>query len=140
MSTSQLYAVLKRLEREGAIIGCEQEAVNAPIRVQYSLTEMGEQKLLKWLYDAQPSGSIHRIRVLFLSRVYIANLLNLQPDRIVTAQLRACQLQRDWFIEQKVKVGSAIEMLTLGFVINQLEAAITWLAENEFNLISEDKN
>lgn len=134
MSTSQLYAVLKRLERAGAIIGCEQEAVNAPVRVEYSLTEVGEQKLFSWLYDTQPSASVHRIRVLFLSRIYIANLLELPLDRIVTAQLRACRIQRDRFIGQKAKVELSIETLTLEFVIQQLDAAVIWLESSTFEL------
>jgi DNA-binding PadR family transcriptional regulator len=134
MSTSQLYAVLKRLEREGAIIGCEQEAVNAPARVEYSLTKLGEQNLFTWLYDIQPSASIHRIRILFLSRVYIANLLELPLKQIITAQLRACQIQRDRFIEQKANLGSSIETLTLEFVTSQLEAAVNWLESSTFKL------
>ena len=127
MSTSQLYAVLKRLEREGAIIGRDVKVDNAPSRVEYKITHQGAQQLESWLFDPQPSASVHRIRVLFISRIYIANLLNIPTDRIIDAQLSACLSQRDRFIRQKQSYHSEIELLTLEFIISQLDSAIIWL-------------
>lgn len=133
MSTSQLYAVLKRLEREGAIEGQEVAVQNAPTRVEYSVTETGLHQLETWLFDPHPSSSIHRIRVLFLSRIYLANLLVLSPEQIIKAQIQACQLQKDKFIEQKKRYRSDIELLTIEFVIQQLDSAIGWLKSSQFN-------
>lgn len=132
MSTSQLYAVLKRLEREGAIVGEEVDAINAPKRIEYWVTESGNRQLEAWLLDPYPSASVHRIRVLFLSRVYIANLLSIPPDRIVDAQVQACHLQREKFSEQRQRNPSEIELLTLDFVIQQLNSAINWLKSSQF--------
>src|SRR5687767_1598895 len=77
LSTSQLYAVLKRLERDGAITGEKQEVENAPPRMCYQLTSAGEARVSAWLNEAAPSASIRRVRVEFLSRLYVARLLNL---------------------------------------------------------------
>jgi len=134
MSTSQIYAVLKRLEREGAIMGREVNVQNAPSRIEYKITEQGKQQLESWLFDTQPSASIHRIRVLFLSRIFIANLHNIPTKRIVEAQIRSCQSQRDRFTHQKQSYHSEIELLTLDFIVTQLDAAIIWLKNNEFQL------
>lgn len=133
MSTSQLYAVLKRLEEKGAIVGQERETQNAPTRVEYKVTDLGNQQLETWLFDQHPSASVHRIRVLFLSRIYIANLLSIPTDRIIASQVHVCELQMENFIDQRHKYRSKIEYLTLEFVIQQLESAINWLKNSQFD-------
>jgi len=134
MSTSQLYAVLKRLAQGGAIIGREVDVADAPPRVEYQVTQIGRQQLEEWLYDPKPSASIHRIRVLFLSRVFIANLLGLSVDNIVENQAKMLRNQRDIFFNLNQTHQSDIEELAVSFVINQLEAAITWLENNNFSI------
>ncbi len=63
MSTSQIYAVLKRLALSGAIEGEEVDVRDAPSKLVYSLTAKGENQLTDWLYEENPSTSIHLIRV-----------------------------------------------------------------------------
>jgi len=134
MSTSQLYAVLKRLANDGDIVGRVLNVPNAPARVKYTVTERGDQRLDAWLYDLKPSASIHRIRILFLSRVYIANLLNTPLESIITAQTKSCQAQQEVLLEQRANSQSEIEQLTLDFVISQLISAINWLKESQFSI------
>ena len=134
MSTSQLYAVLNRLSQQGGIAGSAYEGKNAPMRVEYEIIELGEHMLSDWLYSAQPSASIHQIRVLFLSRIFIANLLDLPTEEIVTAQINACQELRDKFAEQSQPNGSDIEVLALDFVVQQMDTAIAWLKSSNFQL------
>lgn len=134
MSTSQLYAVLKRLSQQGAIEGRPYEVPNAPTRMEYEITSSGKKRLLDWLYTSQPSASVHRIRVLFLSRIFIANLLGLGTDDIVTAQINACQAVRDKFLEQCQVNDSEIEVLALDFVIQQMDTAIAWLKNSKFQV------
>lgn len=127
MSTSQLYAVLKRLEEEGTIAGREIPCKDAPSRTEYSLTDLGESRLNTWLYDPFPPISIHRIRVQFLSRLYIATLLNLPTDEIITHQLVVCRVQREVVEKEAKSTKSSVEALTLDFVLGQLNACIAWL-------------
>lgn len=139
MSTSQLYAVLKRLEREGFIDGREVDVPNAPARMEYSVTGLGDQQLDDWLFESQPSSSIHRIRVIFLSRIFIANILEIPLERIVDAQIQALIIQRDAFEKHSKNEQSDIEALALEFVINQLNAAIDWLNTSNFAISTQDK-
>ncbi len=134
MSTSQLYAVLKRLESGGAIQGEKYDDPNAPPRVEYHVTEFGNQQLDAWLTDQYPSVSIHLVRVVFLSRIFIANLLGLPTCEIVTAQVRVLQHQLEEFERQRDSFQSEMEGLTLDFVTSQLQAAITWLEHSDFNV------
>jgi DNA-binding PadR family transcriptional regulator len=131
LSTSQLYAVLKRLESEGALTGRRVQAPHAPARTDYHITPSGQKRLRAWLAEAEPSTSIHQIRVLFLSRLYIASLLGLPTEGILARQRAACESQRQRLTRQAAQTDSPIERLTLSFVINQLAACLAWLADCE---------
>src|SRR5215475_7437992 len=90
LSTSQLYAVLKRLESQGLTEGHEVVMPDAPPRTEYRLTAKGEVALQAWLDEPKPSASVHRVRVEFLSRLYIARLLDIPTVPIVQYQKATC--------------------------------------------------
>lgn len=127
MSTSQLYAVLKRLEREGLIEGQQFQSPDAPPRTEYRVTATGLVRLNDWLNEPRPSSSIRRIRVEFLSRLYIASLLNIPPTNIVERQKSICLEQRERLRKDRQQAASEVEALTLDLVLGQLEAALAWL-------------
>lgn len=134
MSTSQVYAVLKRLESQGLIAGKEIASAEAPSRTEYRVTEAGRQRLHDWLYSKTPSSAMRRIRVEFLSRVYVARLLNMPIQEIVARQHRACEQQRALFLEAMAHAQTEIERLALELVTGQLEAALDWLERCESEL------
>ncbi len=131
LSTSQVYNVLKRLERETLITGCEVATENGPSRVEYTLSARGHQRLMSWLYEPDPSPSIRRIRVEFLSRLYIAQKLNLSVSRIIHHQREACLREREHLGEAREAAQMGMDMLAIDFVIEQLEAVLRWLTRCE---------
>mgnify|MGYP001079872331 CR=1 FL=1 len=142
MSTSQIYAVLRRLEDQGAIAGREISTPNAPNRNEFHITEKGGGLLQAWLYDSKPSASIHRIRVEFISRLFITELLGLSKEQVIQHQKAACESVLERIKQQKSLTGSPTEELTLNFVIGQLESALNWLADCETYALpmTEDKS
>src|SRR5579859_4416374 len=60
LSTSQLYAVLKRLESNGFTEGHEVLVPDAPPRTEYRLTNSGQAILDSWVHEQTPSASINR--------------------------------------------------------------------------------
>jgi DNA-binding PadR family transcriptional regulator len=127
LSTSQLYNVLKRLEREGLLAGQQIESDSAPTRTEYTLTDAGRKRLEAWLEEAEPSSSVRRVRVEFLSRLYIARLLNRPTIALVKRQKHACQQHRMALIEQRVQANPGIHALALDLVIGQLDAVLDWI-------------
>ena len=127
MSTSQMYAVLKRLEEMGAIAGEEIPVADAPTKVVYSVTPIGNKILTDWLFDENPPSSIHLIRVIFISRLYIAELLGFDTLQIIDCQRGICERQLKIFQNEREKAVTKIERLTVDFVISQLGAAIRWM-------------
>lgn len=125
LSTSQLYAVLKRLERFGLIAGSERASDSAPTRVEYHLTHAGWTALQAWLYEAHPSPSIRRIRVEFLSRLYVAQLLEIDALALIERQRAICEAELDRLCHQP-RVEN-VSGLAADFVIAQLEAVLAWI-------------
>jgi PadR family transcriptional regulator AphA len=127
MSTSQLYAVLKRLEQQGFVAGRDVASIDAPIRTEYHLTEAGRASLDLWLHEKQPSPSVRRVRVEFLSRLYIARLLNVPTAPIVRRQKAACQLQHRLLVTQRDEAAPGVGLLALDFMIAQINAVLQWI-------------
>lgn len=127
LSTSQLYNVLKRLERAGFIDGRAIQSESGPPRTEYRLTMTGHAHLMLWLFHARPSSSIRRVRVEFLSRLYIASILRLPTADIIRYQTDACRRERDRLAAAATESGPGMESLTTAFVIAQLDAVLAWL-------------
>jgi DNA-binding PadR family transcriptional regulator len=136
LSSSQLYAVLKRLEGAGLTTGRAVPPPDAPTRTEYALTEAGRARLMAWLADPAPSASVNRVRVEFLSRLYIADLLGQPAGPIIAAQRAVCKARLDAITGQLAALPPGIGRLTLELVAAQVSAILTWLhdmAEAEQN-------
>lgn len=129
MSTSQIYAVLKRLEEKDTVVGKQINEPNVPSKTVYTINSTGIEHLEKWLYDPKPSTSIHLIRVIFISRLYIATLLNYKIDQIIQNQRRVCAMQLTVTINSLKDCKSPLETLTANYVIRHLETTIVWLED-----------
>lgn len=131
LSTSQIYAVLKRLEREGWIVGHEVVSENAPPRTEYTLTKSGEKRFYDWLNEPQPSASIRCIRVEFLSRLYLAQQLNMPTQDIVHHQREACVAKYAQLAAERDHADLGIDLLALELHLSQLETILRWLEHCE---------
>ncbi|GIK64197.1 MAG: hypothetical protein BroJett018_19910 [Chloroflexota bacterium] len=127
LSTSQLYAVLKRLEQQGLIEGQAVEVEDAPTRTEYTLTTEGQNQFEKWLHDSCPSSSVRRVRVEFLSRLYIARLLNQPTTTIVRHQKMACMASYQHLLTQRDQTAPGVGYLAVELQIAQLGAILQWI-------------
>jgi len=131
LSTSQLYAVLKRLQTQGFITGKEAYSDDAPPRTIYHISESGKAYVKAWLNEEQPSPSVRRVRVEFLSRLYIARILNLPNTQILHHQKMTCEQKYQQLIAQHQFNEDTIGGLALKLEIAQLEAILGWIAQME---------
>ncbi|MGH2583056.1 MAG: PadR family transcriptional regulator [Anaerolineales bacterium] len=131
LSSSQLYAVLKRLEQSGFAKGRWKESSRAPAKRQYTITASGKRQLDSWLYSTELSSSIRTVRVQFLSRLYIAKRLGIPLRPLIENQRRVCKKQSELLRKIREDGSRGIEPLVLGFVLGQLEAVLKWLDEVE---------
>ena len=136
LSTSQLYAVLKRLERLGWICGTEQASETAPPRVAYAITAAGRNVLDAWLNELNPSPSVRRVRVEFLSRLYIAHLLGRPIQPIVSYQRQSCLRDRARIEAMQVGIAPSVGQLAADMMSTQLDALLGWIDRCEAALSS----
>jgi DNA-binding PadR family transcriptional regulator len=125
LSTSQLYAVLKRLEGKGFIRASAVYTAEGPPRRDYSITASGRRVLDNWLNQKDLSSSIRQVRVQFISRLYVARLNNKPVGSLVANQRRVLERQLADYKKEQTSVG--MEPLVLDFVKGQLQAVLTWL-------------
>ncbi|MEL7435784.1 MAG: PadR family transcriptional regulator, partial [Chloroflexota bacterium] len=131
LSTSQLYTILKRLERAEAIDGREEASEDAPIRTVYWLTDAGRERLHGWLNDPAPSASTRAIRTEFLSRLYLCRLLNLPTQHIIQAQRDACLAHRDDLVAERDALKQGAGYLSLDLRVREMDEIMVWLGEAE---------
>jgi DNA-binding PadR family transcriptional regulator len=127
LSTSQIYAVLKRLDSQQLIVGQAVESADAPTRVEYRLTPQGVRRLEAWLTEAEPSASVRRVRVEFLSRLYVARLLNIPTRAIVDAQKNTCRQRLEQRSIERDCSAPGVGRLALELEISQLNAILDWI-------------
>jgi DNA-binding PadR family transcriptional regulator len=127
LSTSQIYAVLKRLRAQGLIDGRSINSPDAPTRVEYTLTPGGVRRLEAWLTDPEPSFSIRRVHVEFLSRLYIARLLGLPTLEIVRTQKEACRQRRVARVIDRDCSAPGVGRLAVELEVAQLDAILDWI-------------
>ena len=138
LSTSQLYAVLKRLDAQGLISGQAIESGDAPTRIEYTLTPAGIRRLEAWLSDSAPPASVRRVRVEFLSRLYIARLLNVPTLDIVRQQQASCAQRRAERRAERDQAAPGVGRLALELEIVQLDAILNWIDRCELTPREDD--
>ncbi len=127
LGTSQLYVILKRLEREELIEGREESRPDAPMRTVYWLTDSGRQHLYAWLNEPEPSASSRNIRTEFLSRLYIADMLGQPTGPIIDSQVVACRRHRaSLYADPDVHIGR-VAGLALELRRRELDLILDWL-------------
>lgn len=131
LSTSQIYAVLKRLEREALISGHEVASPTAPTRTEYALTPGGEARLQTWLYRDPLSASVRRIRVEFLSRLFVARELGQPLDAILARQREVCEQARAERTAARLSAAPGVEAWSLDLQIAQMDAVLSWIRDLE---------
>jgi PadR family transcriptional regulator AphA len=145
LGLSQMYKLLKELEGQGYLEVTLERQENYPARKVYHITPSGRAAFLQWMET--PVGSTRLIRVEFLAKLFLAQLLGAEMiERVIDTQLEACQAQltrlldaetrrgggrgREWRMENgegRRVSGEGFEHLVFRFRRGQIEAIIDWL-------------
>lgn len=138
LSTSQLYSLLKRLEHAELIDGHEEESADAPMRTVYWLTESGRHQFNNWMHTSTPSASTRAIRTEFLSRLYLAHLLNYPVAPLIAAQTVACAAHRDNLLRQCSTLAIGAGYFALDLRVQEMNIIVEWLAGVSKKLTSQE--
>lgn len=127
VSTSQLYALLKRLERAHLLESKMETQDTRPSKRVFSLTSKGSQAFLRWLHS--PTEHVRDLRIEFLAKLFFFDRLTLDgAERLVEAQIGLLE-RIGKKIRQKGK-GEKIpyKRLVFGFKDATLKAWAGWLS------------
>jgi DNA-binding PadR family transcriptional regulator len=75
IASSQLYQVLRRLERRGFVTRRQSLPASGPQKSVYSVTDQGVEALRRWLEE--PVTAMRNVRVEFAAKLYFTRLLNM---------------------------------------------------------------
>jgi PadR family transcriptional regulator AphA len=144
LGLSQMYKLLKELERQDYLEVTVEEQENYPARKVYHITPAGRAAFLQWM--EKPVSSTRLIRVEFLAKLFLAQLLGSEMmKRVIDTQLEACQTQLTrlldaetwrgegrgkWEMENgdtRMASDESFEYLIFCFRRGQIEAIIDWL-------------
>ena len=129
ISQSQVYATLKRLQKDGLISAETQPQVDRPDRACFSLTSRGRAQFEVWLNTPTP-GSMRAMRVEFLTRLFFAGRMGLETcARLLQEQAGAIRadLERMQARVEAIPPDQAFNHLGLELRLNHLESTLEWL-------------
>ncbi|MFC2077899.1 PadR family transcriptional regulator [Candidatus Bipolaricaulota bacterium] len=132
IASSQLYAVLHRLEKRGWIDPRVESEGGRPSRTVYAITAPGERALEGWL--ATPVEHLRDMRVEFFAKVYFLRRRSLAAvSELVEAQIRTLEE-----LESKLSRRKALESddagfgeMSASFRKKRVRSMIEWLEENK---------
>ncbi len=126
VSTSQLYVLLKRLEREGLLRSSVETQDTRPSKRVFSLTSEGKKVFLDWLHS--PTEHVRELRIEFMARLFFFDRLSLKGgSELIKVQVQVLEQIRERMEQGQKKEKDPFNKLVLGSKIASVEAWIGWL-------------
>jgi PadR family transcriptional regulator AphA len=134
VSTSQLYVLLKRLDKEGWVSSTVQTQDTRPSKRVFSLMPTAEKKFLNWLKS--PTDHVRDLRIEFLAKLFFFRNLGLQGgDALVDAQIAVLEQVKEGLTAKRRAEGDDYNRLVYGFRISTLTGWLNWLKEEAISFV-----
>ena len=135
LEMSMLYALLKKLERDGHVRSAMQMQGSRPPRKIFELTESGHRALDDWL--AEPVERTRDLRLEFLLKLYIARDADPALARsLIAGQHDVCERHIASLHEQIDAEQDSFRRLVLEMRMAQNAALLEWLAKARTEAVS----
>ena len=128
LSMSQIYALLKRMEKNGVVISKGEWQNNRPAKKIFSITQTGKEGFLNWIYS--PVNHVRNLRIEFMAKLFFVKELKLKRATDIIDKQTAI-LREKLHLLQHPKKNSMDEFQKAlhSFKIAQTTSAINWLKE-----------
>lgn len=129
VGTSQLYALLKRLEQKGLLRSSMEPQETRPSKRVFTLTPSGREVFLQWLRS--PAEHVRDLRIEFLAKIFFFHHFALQgADRLIEAQIQTLEQIREGMMNRRKEEADPYADLVSGFKLATLEAWLRWLCND----------
>ncbi len=126
VSTSQLYALLKRLEKEGLLNSSVETQDTRPSKRVFAVTPAGKERFLEWLKS--PTDHARDLRIEFLAKLYFFQQLGLHGGtEMVKSQTAILEGLQGRLFEKREAEEDRYKRLVYGFRISTLKGWLEWL-------------
>ena len=128
LSMSQIYALLKRMEKNGVVISKSEWQNNRPPKKIFSITQTGKEGFLNWVYS--PVNHVRNMRIEFMAKLFFINELKLKRAAdIIDKQIAILRETLHLLQHPKEKTMDEFQKALHSFKISQTTSAIEWLKE-----------
>ena len=136
VGSSQLYSVLKRLEREGLVRSSVETQEARPSKRVFSITAQGKRAFESWLLS--PTEHVREMRVEFLAKLFFIRKFSSPGGReLINSQIHVLKRIREKMgRSEKIRKDPFIR-LVYGFKLETINAWLKWL-EREARPFIED--
>ena len=138
LSASQLYLLLKRLEKEGFLRSNIKAQKARPSKRVFSLTPSGRRIFLDWVHS--PTEHVRDLRIEFLAKLFFSRSLSLKGgNNLLENQFLILEKVREGMQRSKDNEKEPFMKLVWGAKIATLEAWVQWLGKEATPFIKEKK-
>jgi len=128
VGTSQLYTLLKRLERNGLLQSSLKTQESRPSKRVFSLTPAGKNAFLDWLHST--TENVRDLRIEFLAKLFFFHRLSLDGgDKLINAQVRILEKNKESLQQRDETEEDPYKRLVIDFKMATLETWLDWLIE-----------
>lgn len=136
VSTSQLYVLLKRLEREGLLRSTLETQKTRPSKRIFSLTPVGTNAFLEWLRT--PVKHVRDLRIEFLAKLFFFRRLSLPGgNHVVNAQVNVLEEIKGRIRKRQDTENDPFNKLVLGIRVMTVESWLKWLRTQATHFMKE---
>jgi len=126
VGTSQLYFLLKRLERDNLLCSGVEIQDTRPSKRIFSLTPGGKKAFMDWI--KRPTEHVRDLRIEFLAKLFFFDLLSLKGgNELIDAQVQAMERMKESIQQKQEKEKDPFNRLVLGFKMATVESSLQWL-------------
>ena len=135
VGTSQLYALLRRIEQKGLLTSTLQTQASRPSKRVFALTPKGRAVFLDWLNS--PAEHVRDLRIEFLAKLFFFYRLSLPGgSKLVAAQTDILKHLKKRVEHRLATETDAFNRLALGFKLATVESWQAWLVNQANAFIS----
>lgn len=128
VSTSQLYVLLKRLERNNLVSSGVEIQDTRPSKRIFSLTPAGKKVFMDWLKS--PTEHVRDLRIEFLAKLFFFRILSLEGgDELIRTQVQVLKQMKKMIERKKRNERDSFNKLVFGFKLMIAEACLQWIIE-----------
>ncbi len=136
VGTSQLYAVLKRLEKERLVESWMEHQETRPSKRIFNLTNAGTKKFVQWIKS--PSEHVRDMRVEFLAKLYFIKRYNFEwGAELLASQADILKEKRSALATLRKKEKDQYLRLVCSFKLATISAWLKWLEREAGNFIMQ---